>query len=388
MNGRSRRTAGVSADLADHFGLARPSLTGLRTIGQSTLRIANEPKRLMPDLYAINLHLQERLEQDWRDEVRAPEAARWLDKAGLLTDRKGGLPLRNLLRAGRIAGQEQRPDEKNGTWFIRRLAASRDPDAIRSARERLRRCLPINRDTLPPDWPVNQGPAVFWQELGKTVAAFGYLEHILASTCYALLATGERAVALLEANDHEAMRRWTERLLNSRTDSLRRLTLELDRVLDETGLVPRAVREDLVARLDELRPWRNALCHGAWLSVAEDGSARLEHVYKYERLPAGFERNVDVKRLSDIRARTVDITIRIAEAASIAGPAYTHMGGTGYALATVMPRMYAPRSAPPEPELLHAARRTVERDDTLSREMLTRRLAALDIGGIAPTEPE
>ena len=241
----------------------------------------------MPDLYAINLHLQQRLELDWREEVRAVEAARWLDKAGLLPDRKGGLPLRNLLRAGRIAGQQQRPDKKNGMWFIRRLATSRDPDAIRDARERLRRCLPIDRDALPPGWPVNQEPAVFWQELGKTVAAFGYLEHILASTCYAFLSTGERAVALLKADDHEAMRQWTKRLLRARTDSLRAL-----------------------------------------------------------------------------------------------------MGGTGYALATVMPRMYAPRSAPPEPDLLHAARRTAERDNAHSREMLTRRLAALDIGGIAPTEPE
>ena len=343
----------------------------------------------MPDLYAINIHLQERLEQDWREEVRAVEAARWLDEAGLLRNHKNGLPLRRLLRAGRIAGQEQRPNQKNGTWFIRRLAASRDPHAIREARERLRRCLPIDRDALPPDWPVNQGPAVFWQELGKTVAAFGYLEHILASTCYALLATGERAVSLLEANDHEAMRRWTKRFLRSQTDSMRPLTRELDRVLTEAGLVPRAVREDLVARLDELRPWRNALCHGAWLSVAEDGSARLEHLYRdHDDLPVAFERNVDVKDLSDVRARTIDITIRIAEAASVAGPAYTHMGGAGYALATVMPRMYEPRSAPPEPDLLHAARHAIRRDDTLSKEMLTRRLAALDGGGITPAEPE
>ena len=343
----------------------------------------------MPDLYAINIHLQERLEQDWREEVRAVEAARWLDKAGLLRNYKNGLPLRRLLRAGRIAGQEQRPNQKNGAWFIRRLAASRDPDAIRDARERLRRCLPIERDVLPPDWPVNQGPADFWQELGKTVAAFGYLEHILASTCYALLATGERAAAHLKSNDHEAMRRWTKRLLNSRTDTLYRLTHELDRVLDEAGLVPSTVREDLVARLDELRPWRNALCHGAWLSVDEDGSARLEHVFKYEGLPAGFEhRNVDVKRLSDVRARTVDVTIRIAEAASVAGPVLTHMGGAGYALATVMPRMYEPRNAPPEPDLLHAARRAIKRDDTLSKELFTRRLAATDIGGSAPPEPE
>ena len=55
----------------------------------------------MPDLYAINLHLQQRLELDWREEVRAVEAARWLDKADLLRNHKNGLPLRRLLRAGR-----------------------------------------------------------------------------------------------------------------------------------------------------------------------------------------------------------------------------------------------------------------------------------------------
>ena len=38
----------------------------------------------MSDLYAINLHLQERLEREWREEVRAAEAAVWLDDAGLL----------------------------------------------------------------------------------------------------------------------------------------------------------------------------------------------------------------------------------------------------------------------------------------------------------------
>ena len=145
------------------------------------------------------------------------------------------------------------------------------------------------------------------------------------------------------------MRRWTKRLLRSQTDSMRPLTRDLGRLLEEVGLVPRTVREDLVARLDNLRPGRSALCHGAWLSIAEDSSAGLEHLYRDDGdLPVAFKRNVDVKDLSDVRARTVDITIRIAETASIAGPAYTHMGGAGYALATVMPRMYEPRNAPPE----------------------------------------
>ncbi len=342
----------------------------------------------MPDLYAINIRLQERLERGWLEEVGAVEAARWLDEAGLLRNHKNGLPLRKLLRAGRIAGQEQRPNRKNGAWFIRRLAASRDPDAIRGARERLRRCLPIDRDLLPPDWPVNQGPAVFWQELGKTVAAFGYLEHILASTCLALLGTGERAAALLEADDHAAMRRWAERIIRSQIDPMHGLTSELDRVLREAGRVPHTHREDLIARLKELRRWRNALCHGAWLSFDQGGAGHLEHRYKHDNVFVAFEpRIITLKDLSDVRARTVDITIRVAEAASVAGPAYTHMGGVGYALATVMPRMYEPPSAPPEPDLLHAARHAVERDDRLIRDKFNQRLAALD-SGIAPTEPE
>lgn len=292
----------------------------------------------MPDLYAINRHLQERLEQDWREEVRAPEAAQWLDKAGLLRNYKRGLPLRRLLRAGRIAGQEQRSNEKDGSWFIRRLAD--DPEAIPEARERLRRYLPIDRDVLPPDWPVNQGPAVFWQELGRTVAAFGYLEHVLTQTCYTLLATFERATALLDADD-EALSQWYNRVSRSQVDSLHGLTRELEKVLDEDGRVPTALREDLVARLNELRPWRNALCHGAWLGIDKDGSASLHHMYEHQGVPFAFPPAVTLKDLSDVRTRTADITIRIAEAASIAG--------AGFAL-TAMPRLYEPRNTPSEPE--------------------------------------
>ncbi len=297
----------------------------------------------MPDLYAINLHLQKRLESDWRDEVRAVEAARWLDKARLLPDdqNRQGRPLRRLLRAGRIAGQEQRPNKKNGRWFIRRLAESRDTSAIWQARERMRRYLPIKRGHLHPDWPVSQGPAVFWQELGKTVAAFGELEHTLALTCYTLLATAERAAEVRDASD-EALSQWYERIVRSQTDSLYRLTQELENVLTEADVIPHTVREDLRARLDELRPWRNALCHGAWLSVDKDGSASLHHMYRHKGVPVRFPPVVTLKDLSDIRARTVDVTIRIAEAASVAG--------AGYALATVMPRMYEPRNVPPEPE--------------------------------------
>ena len=77
----------------------------------------------MPDIRAINEHLQTRLREEDRESVPAVEAARWLAEAGLLLDScsRPGLPLRRLLRADHIFGQEQIPRRSGGRWHIRRL---------------------------------------------------------------------------------------------------------------------------------------------------------------------------------------------------------------------------------------------------------------------------
>ena len=75
----------------------------------------------MPDIKAINSHLQEQLKTHGLDSVPAVEAAKWLGDAGLLRDRKEGLPLRNLLRDGEVLGGRQEPPQPYGRWFIDRL---------------------------------------------------------------------------------------------------------------------------------------------------------------------------------------------------------------------------------------------------------------------------
>ena len=74
----------------------------------------------MTDIERINSFLQEKLLKEQRNEVRAVEAASWLDRVGLLRDSKTrpGKNLRKLLREGCIHGQQQRPNKPNGRWFI------------------------------------------------------------------------------------------------------------------------------------------------------------------------------------------------------------------------------------------------------------------------------
>lgn len=69
---------------------------------------------------AINDFLQKRLRVTSLDEVTAVEAARWLNDADLLDDdaTRPGRNLRRLLNSGEIEGAIQRPNQKNGNWFI------------------------------------------------------------------------------------------------------------------------------------------------------------------------------------------------------------------------------------------------------------------------------
>lgn len=68
----------------------------------------------------ISDYLQAQLRTRRLADVSAVEAAKWLDRAGLLTDSRSrpGRNLRSLLRDGKIPNAEQRPPQPYGNWFI------------------------------------------------------------------------------------------------------------------------------------------------------------------------------------------------------------------------------------------------------------------------------
>ena len=218
--------------------------------------------------------------------------------------------------------------------MIRRLARSRDTDAIYGARNRIIRYLPINRSPFGPDWPLRHGRSEFWEALGRTVATFGYLEDILARACYCLAAGTERFGPEPADIDEGHFRKWLGTLDRSLTDGMGALTRRLEEVLKEDNRIPHCARTELIEQLDELRSWRNAICHGSWSFLNEDGSGSLHHYQKLDGIPWLFSpRVITVDDLDGIRIRVDDIGLRVAEIASVAG--------AGFAL-TAMPRQNEP----------------------------------------------
>jgi hypothetical protein len=110
------------ADAADSNSLGR------RATGDATdvrnRQHAPTIRCMSAEAVAITATIQRELKRRGMSEVAAVEAARWLDKAGILRDSRSrpGLPLRERLRVGEIDGADQRPAQRYGRWFIRRTA--------------------------------------------------------------------------------------------------------------------------------------------------------------------------------------------------------------------------------------------------------------------------
>ena len=176
--------------------------------------------------------------------------------------------------------------------------------------------LVVDRARLPEHWPTNRGSSAFWELLGRTVATFSHLEDMMVRAWFGLTATREfEDMEQAEA----AFSRWEKALKESLTDSLHSLTKKLKRAFDDDNRVPDEVAGAYLARLGELRVWRNALCHGAWQGFKDDGSVGLRHFRRGDEGPESLENRLSVETLSSIRGAAADLTADLVDILSAAG---------------------------------------------------------------------
>ena len=177
----------------------------------------------------------------------------------------------------------------------------------------------IDRDSLLKDWPTNPGEAAFWEELGRTVAAFTFLEDTLARAYFALTAT--RTFDDID-QAKAAFSEWEKDLKQALTDSLHALTSKIEKAFDDDDRVPRDIAAGILARLNELRVWRNAFSHGAWEHFATDGSAHIRHFRKGPNGPEQLEDRLTLETIFSIRAGTTELTVDIVNAVLAAGVSF------------------------------------------------------------------
>jgi hypothetical protein len=156
-------------------------------------------------------------------------------------------------------------------------------------------CYVIDRDKLDPDFPTQFQPSELWEELGRTVASFGFLEEMLGKAIYALTGTKE----FDPAGDPEAFNNWIKTLEKALTDQLGALITRYAQALSENQRTKGNDYSNQIAGLKQAKDIRNALCHGSWGKPDDVGHTVPKFVnWKLEI----FETPVDPKFLRQTRA--------------------------------------------------------------------------------------
>lgn len=183
----------------------------------------------------------------------------------------------------------------------------------------------IDRESLPADYPTHAHSAQFWEELGRTVAAFGFLEEMLGKAIFAL--TGMKEFD--PESDPDAFEEWIKRLEKALTDQLGGLIHAYEEALSENDHTKELDYSDLIKTLRDAKDIRNVLCHGSWGKPDDQGMSLPKFV---NRKLAVFETPINAEFLQETRKAVVDLICDVLDSVTSLGFQFPGSDGPGQVL--------------------------------------------------------
>lgn len=170
----------------------------------------------------------------------------------------------------------------------------------------------IDRENLPDQYPTHMQLPEFWEQLGRTIATFGFLEEVLGKAIFAFTATREYPPEEVE----EAYKAWLPKLEKALTDQLWNLAESYGKAVKEHHGSTIQNVDDLIDNIKKAREYRNVLCHGSWRTPDENGKSIPFFINKQNEK---FETPIDTAFLSRIQAHVLELSCSVIDSV-------THMG--------------------------------------------------------------
>lgn len=178
----------------------------------------------------------------------------------------------------------------------------------------------IARDQLPTHWPTHLHPPEFWEQLGRTIAAFGFLEETLGKAIFAITATAEYGKEEVQ----KVLSKWPDQLERALTDTLFPLAEVYGKVVRAHQGASFPSGGALIDDIKEASELRNALCHGSWRAPDAEGKSEL---YYFSRRDGKFDQILDAASLRQLETRVVDMACTVIDSVTIMG--WQFPGGAG-----------------------------------------------------------
>lgn len=178
----------------------------------------------------------------------------------------------------------------------------------------------IDRSALPPEFPTQRHRPEFWEQLGRTVGTFGFLEETLAKAIFAFTATTEYS----EEEVQKALDKWPDQLKRALSDTLYPLAEVYGKVVRQHQGPVAANLDDLIEDIKRAADIRNAISHGSW---HEPDAAGKSELFFFNRKTEKFEDRIDVAYLERVQVFVVDLICSVINTVTAMG--WQFPGGAG-----------------------------------------------------------
>lgn len=177
----------------------------------------------------------------------------------------------------------------------------------------------IDRSRLNRQFPTQFHEAALWEQLGRTVAAFGFLEDVLVKAIFAF--SGMREYR--DEDVPQALHKWSRQLEAAVKGTLWPLAEAYGgQVKNHLSALPNV--KDLVDDIKKASEVRNVICHGTWLPPDAEGGSRVHYVDKELRV---FTTKIDVAWLNQTHTHVTDLIVAVINSVTAMG--WQFPGSTG-----------------------------------------------------------
>lgn len=183
-----------------------------------------------------------------------------------------------------------------------------------------RRNATINRSAVPVEFPTQRHPPEFWEQLGRTIAAFGFLEETLSKAIFAFTASTEYS----EEEVQKVFAKWPDQLKRALSDTLYPLAEVYAKVVREHQDSDVKNLDHLIEDIKNAADVRNALCHGSWRQPDAVGRSEL---YFFNKKGEKFDTSIDIAWLRQVQAHVVDLICAVISSVTAMG--WQFPGGAG-----------------------------------------------------------
>lgn len=178
--------------------------------------------------------------------------------------------------------------------------------------EKEKRSHVVDKHSLPNDFPTHHHQPAFWEQLGRTIATFGFLEEALCKAIFALTATTHYSEEEIESE----FKKWLPKLEKSLSDTVGGLIDSFEKAVHDNQDSTLVNPDELLDDLRSAGRIRNVLCHGSWRNPDSTGSSIPFFVNRQQDV---LNTPVDTLFLEQTRKHTVDLICSVIDTV-------THMG--------------------------------------------------------------